>query len=279
MALLGSDSVALTQGGAYDAVANHCEIEGTRKPQTRSRFSVRDAYCHLMAVGEASAAELQTFFRAGAGDSGDRGRYAEHQVSDWWEDVAAPNLRELPGTSVEEVDDAAGQRSNTWAFDGISQSDALAFADEEQVIGLGDLREVPTVQAENTLDELGVERRGIPRQERDDDRAAVMRLYRRLLTGGGLSREALIEAVPDTAVRAADPADRFASIEEYLRELPGVGVEQTGPRDPDEIPIETMQDVLDAREELDTESAEMWRCTLDPTPDIGDIATSVTAAP
>lgn len=244
--------LGLTPKGAMAVIARHCDVIGSEKETAKNRLSLRDMFHHLIRRGECPAEELQTHFRpVEHHPDADRGRYTELMDSEWWADIGQPNLRALPGVSVEEAETSTDPE--VWRFAGLLEPPE--DADAEDVVPLDDIRDDPALEAAAALDDLGI---GV-----GDRRDLLLDLFETIRNGDRTTSDLVAEIPRDldgVRRRRGDERQFFGDkIRGPLSELPGVTVEKWEPRAPDEIPIETMADVLEAREELDREPREMWR--------------------
>lgn len=245
--------LGLTQQGAMATIVRHCDVIKSEQETTKTRLSLRDMYHHLIRRGECTAEELQAFFRPVAHHpDADAGRYSELMDREWWEDIGRPNLRALPGVSVGEAQESTDPE--VWQFAGLLEPPE--DVDEDHVIQLDDLRDEPELEAAAVLDDLDV--------SIGDRRDLLLELFGILVEHGEAETADLVDEIPRDmdGVRRhrGDEREYFdGTLREPLSELPGVSVERWAPRDPAEIQIDTYADVLEAREELDSDPTETWR--------------------
>lgn len=233
--LTGSDGgdAGLTPDGVRDAVTQYCEFEGYQRGTLRSSQSIVDMYRALIVRPDPLPRDelMQHFRSVDQNPNPDVGAYDELQARQWWTEVGKPHLAALPG--IEETDDG-------WRFIGV---DPAGF-DDDYVRPLADLRDDPRVRAERSLDDLGVDRRS-------DAREAVLKLWDTLAAA---ESESISAAALDDAHRLVDLADHC----ETLADLPGVEREVIEPPSPEEHPIETYADVIEAREAVNREPDVEW---------------------
>lgn len=243
----GGDELALTSSGLQEAVSRHVsiaspndrddrQVEHPIPTETRGRAkrAIVNVLEHLMVRGETDRDTLiEAYFEPNPPPARDQLRYGEHAGDAWWQDVIEPALRDLPCV---ETADADGE---TWRFTGVAASEY----DDEHVVPLAELRGDPAVAVKATLDERGVARDSLQRE-------AVLSCWRHLQENETATSEDLDSELPGTSVD--EVADNLAA-------LPGVEREIEGPPDPEEIPVETMADVLEGHERLEADPVEVWR--------------------
>lgn len=223
----GAEGYGLSREGVREAVDRHCEFAGHNT--TKSLLSVRDLYHVLIVRDQATADELLDYFRPYSNHVPEQGHYAEIAAEQWWMDVGAPQLAQLPGVVV---DDAVVR------FEGVNPSDF----DDEHVRPLEEIRNDPEVRVDLALDRLGVERGS-------DEREDILALLDALRESGSATSEDLDRAVHGVS---------FAEHADTLAKLPGVERTEEHPPAPEEIEIETYADVLDARETVEQDAVVRW---------------------
>lgn len=250
--------------GPQQAAAAYCEIDAEGEASTKTKIALREAYQRLIRLGAAPAGELRSFFRPVDHPDPDLGRYIEGQADEWWRDVAADQLAKLPGVDVVESDDpdaVFGPRAGaTWRFDGVDDPAVFDAVDEEHIAPLAEIRADPEVQAELVMDRHGVARRGVSRRGHDR-REVLLDLFETVRRHGEIDADDLLDGVDsDRLGPAASPREFWESAARaVLQDFPDVSVEVDAPRDPEEIPVETMADVRAGYRELEGEPREILR--------------------
>ena len=234
-ALSSSDSaMGLTETGVREAVYEHCDIQGHRRPVNESKGYLTSIVRHLIKHGESSKDDLLAYFNMGYTYEGNAdpsvGRYTTATKGRWWDDVAEPQLSRLP--LVEQTGEG------TWRFSGVNPE---AF-DDDHLVPLEEVRSRPRTKAEAVLDEQGV---GVYSDRRD----ALLSAWDFLKSTRRASRETLSNRLDDFDVE---------EISATLSELPGVSREVNEPPEPEEIEVETMADVLEGRELLEQDATVEW---------------------
>jgi hypothetical protein len=232
-------AVGLTTAGITQVTREHCELNF----EVRAAGAVKDSRENLVRIVEYLQEHGETHRRefldavyeptGPGGNSPKHGTYTRLNYDGWFADVGEPALRRLP---VIEGDDDG----DVWRFSGIDADEH----DDEHVVSLAKLRGDVDQVTENALDALGVARGA-------DEREALRRFARRIRQDAPVSTGDL-GADEETGLAASDVADD-------LEQLPGIRHTVEEPPDPEELPVETMADVLEGYEALEAGPTEVWQ--------------------
>lgn len=244
---VGGDELALTSSGIHEAVNRHVSIEspdideddGVKQSippeaKAKAKAAVRNVLEHLIVRGETDRdALIEAHFDPNPPMHRRQLRFSEWASDEWWQDVIEPALRELPCVEPADSD------SKAWRFKGVAASDY----DDEHVVPLAELRSDPDVAVEATLDDRGVDRDSLQRE-------AVRSCWRHLQANETATSADLDETLHQKSIDG---------IADDLAALPGVEREVESLPDPEEIAVETMADVLEGYERLESDPVEVWR--------------------
>lgn len=228
----GSDD-GLTASGVSEAISRHCSFDyPVRTTNARHKKALERILQRLIVRGESPTDELLVYFPADDLDKPSQGLFGQYSEEQWFDDVAKPNLQELPCV------EGSGDK---WGFSGVDSSKY----DEEHTEPLDDLRNDPLLEAEQVLDDMGATRGSVKYD-------GALAFYSALVDQGSATTDELNRVTHRTTVE---------ELEETLLEFPGVERETIGPAEPEDIAIETYADVLEAEEQLSGEPTVEWHYT------------------
>lgn len=229
--------LGLTEDGINAILREHRTFDSpSGAGVAQSHRMLEDILECLQANGEMQRRDLvDRFFEGMSTDNPDQLWYTKHKGDEWFADVAAPQLRALPCVAGDDEGEA-------WRFDP-SGIDPEAL-DDEHVTSLEELRNDPMRPVEEALDERGIGRR-------TDERAALRSLWKTIRNRGSVPADEL-DTVGNTGLSADD-------VERQLKSLPGIERTVETPPEPEEIPVETMADVLEGHERLEAGAVGVWR--------------------
>lgn len=211
----------LTEQGCRTAVSEYCEVEGDREGVGAQRQSLRAMLAALVRKGgPVEPNELEDYYQPAKQDVPDRGHYGGHRFPQFYEDVARPQLLAVPG--VEE-------RGGGLQFVGVETKEIGVDASDTRP--LDTIRSDPRTHAQNEIAELV----GFHSERYE----ALLGLWEYIAQSGRITDEQLRQ------VQRYELTEQRASV---LASLPAIERREESPPSPEEIEIDTYQDVLDARE-------------------------------
>lgn len=236
MALLSSSggTHAPTSQGIQDALKEHCSFEGHRPATSAQRASIRDMYDALArheSVLDQQALEPY-FVPIENNPDPKNGRYSTYDYNRFFDEVARPQLRNLPGVT---------EKADGWAFVGLSP-DEVDLGDS-RLRAVDDLREHPRTEAENAIDRVAG-----PGSDKHNN---LLALWDTIGEAGEITAGELREK---QALRRID----IEHLADDLADIPHIERRVEEPPEPEDIEISTYADVLEARGAVDAETKTIW---------------------